>query len=127
PCRCRVVASLSLLRPPRPTLFPYTTLFRSPPRAPRERAPSGRPTRRAGTGPARARPPGPPRAAPLPPARTLAGSPHPLLTGRPAGSGGPPAFGSLTVRCTRRRGSGGLRATGPPPPPAHRPCGRTPG
>src|SRR6266536_2625490 len=25
-------------RPPRPTLFPYTTLFRSPPRGPRARA-----------------------------------------------------------------------------------------
>src|SRR5476649_3063995 len=29
---------LMIRRPPRSTLFPYTTLFRSPPRLPRERA-----------------------------------------------------------------------------------------
>src|SRR5204862_7317570 len=43
--RCLVFFFLLLRRPPRPTLFPYTTLFRS--RAHRERLRAGRQGRRA--------------------------------------------------------------------------------
>src|SRR6266540_7270777 len=46
-------------RPPRSTLFPYTTLFRSPPAAPR-RPPAGSPRRWPTRDPARTRAPAPP-------------------------------------------------------------------
>src|SRR3989454_4526770 len=48
---------LMIRRPPRSTLFPYTTLFRSPRRWPREAGASGRSRRRRRARPPTARPP----------------------------------------------------------------------
>src|SRR5437879_7806055 len=55
-CRCSLVFFLMIRRPPRSTLFPYTTLFRSPRRRPaRDRHVAGRrgPPQPADAGPCR--------------------------------------------------------------------------
>src|SRR3712207_7667685 len=53
---------LMIRRPPRSTLFPYTTLFRSRPRQPRAVLERRVPERRAPRRARRGRPPAPPRA-----------------------------------------------------------------